>query len=854
MIPRRNPFLPCIALWILTFLWTSTLCWGQLNPFALPQAKLTAAISSSDTILNVDSTSRFPGAGQVAIGTEVLTYTSLTSTTISVSARAQSSTTAAAHDKGSVVTFFPAHAALLTAAIDDKATSMTVNATTSFPPGSGNIILIDQEMLAYTSITTTSFTGLTRAQQGTTAAAHSAGAVIVGRAVLSPTRTYVLPRLISTADGFSGVGLVNLSDGPANLVMNAVNSAGTALTVADANNAQVPVTKSITVGARQQFVGGMGELVGNFGDAKDFYVRMSTGNPLSLGVSPVGNVDPDVGLTRLELIPVVTRFDTHFVLPIALQGSNQFGAAVSLEIGVVGDLFPGQIDASFVNASGNVVQTSSLTPTSNQRLIKNLTDLFSNLKDQTIESGYIRLTSPFAFEAYENLMVGKENGFLNGIQSKDAATSINIPLAISVGPYKIRLILTDSTPAVSGQPPVGVVNALISAYNPDGTLFSGFGITNPKLVTFPVSGQYSQFLSDIFGLSSSQAFMGYLKIDVAAGSSTSGIFASALLLHTGRNQLTAVPGQINPNPTVTLTPALIDPVIMTAFSLVNPNSGTASAEVSLVRADGTVQGTQNLSIAGFGQALPVLSDLFPTAGFTFDSYVVIRSSLPIFGMLVYDSGTFLASGYPLGLPSTFLVSPNPLTVATPVSSSVPASASTHPLTVQIPTPAPMGGLKLNVTIQNSVIATLSANSILIPEGQTTGSVNVGGQISGATVVNVSAPGFDAAAVPVNVQNTTDFTVSRNVTLAPQNPILRSGGSQQFTLTYDTTNHPAVVWLVGGVQGGNNNVGTITQDGFYVAPLLLPSDQPLQLFISATSATTVFFGASTVITVLPPPAS
>jgi hypothetical protein len=847
---RRSIFL---VLFFLILTGPSTLLKAQLNPFSLPKATLTAGISSSDTSVSVDNAAIFPASGFVAIDTEVLAYSSRTATAFVISARAQASTTAASHASGAVVILFPASAGLLTGSIDAAATTFNINSTANFPAGSGSVI-IDQEIITYGGGTTTTLTSLSRGQQGTAAAAHNAGAVIIGRAASPQQQIYILPRLLSANDNFSGIALANLSDGPANIVLNAINSDGTNLTVIGDNSTTTQVTKSYTLGPRQQFVGNLFDLLGDVGGATDFYAQLSTGNPNTLGVVVVGDVDfGRGGLYRLDLAPFSLQPQTDSILPVALQGSSQYGAAVGLEIGIIAESFTTSIIADYVDANGNVVLSTTLTTAGNQRLVKGLSDIFPGLANLTVESGYVHLTSSTGFVAYENLLVGNENGYLESISRSDASTSVTIPLAISVGPYLTRLIITDGTAAVSGQTPSGVANVRITAYNPDGSLLAGAGIANPAVATFPVSGQYSSFVKDIFHLSSTQSFFGYLKIDLSAGSATSGITASALVLHTGRNQLTAVPGQLIPRTRLTLTPALFDLSITTALSLINPNSNNASVKIDITRGDGTVRASKTIYILGRGQAMPVLSTLFPNIAVASDGYVSITSTQPIFGMIVFDNGVFLASGYPVFVPDSLNVYPNPVTLATPNSSSVPASASTYPVIIEVPNPAPAGGLTVNLHLQNSVIASIPSSAVVIPEGQTSVTVPVSGYLSGATVLNVSAPGFTSMPVVVNVQNVTDFTQARNISISPRNITVYSGDTVQFSLTYDAVNQPAVTWAVGALASGVNSAGTITQTGLYSAPLLLPSDQPLTVQVNAINTNTTYFTASTLVTILPPPA-
>jgi hypothetical protein len=64
----------------------------------------------------------------------------------------------------------------LNGTINSSVTTIVANSTTGFP-AAGNII-IDSELISYTSVTATDFVGCTRGAFGTTAAAHTTGAII----------------------------------------------------------------------------------------------------------------------------------------------------------------------------------------------------------------------------------------------------------------------------------------------------------------------------------------------------------------------------------------------------------------------------------------------------------------------------------------------------------------------------------------------------------------------------------------------------------------------------------------------------------------------------------------------------
>ena len=64
-------------------------------------------------------------------------------------------------------------------------TTINVASTTGFPSTGTNFIQVGTEEISYTGITTTSFTGITRAVRGTTRAAHSTGATVTNHSAFS---------------------------------------------------------------------------------------------------------------------------------------------------------------------------------------------------------------------------------------------------------------------------------------------------------------------------------------------------------------------------------------------------------------------------------------------------------------------------------------------------------------------------------------------------------------------------------------------------------------------------------------------------------------------------------------------
>ena len=223
---------------------------------------LNGAINNSVTTITLDSTTDFETAGTVTIGSEQVTYTGKTSTTLTGCTRGANSTTAASHLDNVAVTRtkkwynitrssgaysataaenwsvtviggvllmtnkvdkpqywalasgVPATAQLMqdlndwpsTTLLDGAITStsstsnITVDSTASFPVS--GTFTVDSEDISYTGRTATTFTGISRAQNGTTGATHADNAtayVSVTCSVMKAFRSFLITLNVSKA-------------------------------------------------------------------------------------------------------------------------------------------------------------------------------------------------------------------------------------------------------------------------------------------------------------------------------------------------------------------------------------------------------------------------------------------------------------------------------------------------------------------------------------------------------------------------------------------------------------------------------------------------------------------------------
>ncbi len=96
----------------------------------------------------------------------------------------------------------------LTSAIDDVVTTVPVVGTTTFASATGTefYIIIDDEVISYTGVTATSFTGCTRGELGTVADSHDDASRVKNFVVLEDNPINIMLRILtSTGTGTNGV-------------------------------------------------------------------------------------------------------------------------------------------------------------------------------------------------------------------------------------------------------------------------------------------------------------------------------------------------------------------------------------------------------------------------------------------------------------------------------------------------------------------------------------------------------------------------------------------------------------------------------------------------------------------------
>ena len=97
--------------------------------------------------------------------------------------------------------------------------------------------------------------------------------------------------------------------------------------------------------------------------------------------------------------------------------------------------------------------------------------------------------------------------------------------------------------------------------------------------------------------------------------------------------------------------------------------------------------------------------------------------------------------------------------------------------------------------------------------------------------------------------TVDITIRVTVTSEDPAPAIVAGATAKFTASVDGTPNQGVTWFVDGVAGGNAQLGTITPDGLYTAPVHVRHPRTITIRAVSQEDGTIF--AEVRLTLAPP---
>jgi len=89
-------------------------------------------------------------------------------------------------------------------------------------------------------------------------------------------------------------------------------------------------------------------------------------------------------------------------------------------------------------------------------------------------------------------------------------------------------------------------------------------------------------------------------------------------------------------------------------------------------------------------------------------------------------------------------------------------------------------------------------------------------------------------------------------MVPTAPQVASGEKQQFVALLTGETNSWIYWTVSGAGCSGSACGSISQEGLYTAPSVIPN--PASVLVTATLATETGETASTTVTIVPPTGS
>ncbi len=592
---------------------------------------------------------------------------------------------------------------------------------------------------------------------------------------LTSATPLTLPLAVVTVGGFAGNVQLTATGLPAGLTANfapsTVAAPGTATLILTANS--LTPLGNFTVNVQ----GASGSLIRNL--------------PLALTIAAAPDLALTLGSSQLTAAPGGPVSTILQVDPVAKFSGTVTFAALGMPAG-----FTAAFSPSTVTTVGSTLVT--LSAPANAAL-----------------GSY-----PIILQATSGALVRSVNLTLNVI----ALPSLSVTLPATLEPGSSAVVQV----ALPSPAPLGGLDIALTNSNPAAASLSLTSLYVP-------AGQTSSTRARLTGLSAGAVTIAALSSGLGPGSASVQVGSTVGALKFVPSSLTLTPSSIQ-NLTLSLAPPAPPAGLLLSLSSSNPAAATVPATFAVpgnaasvaipiaALANGTAtltasgpnytQATAALTVASAtpsaltittstlptGQAGQLFSQLLSATGGT-KPYTWLLNSGTLPSGLTLNPATGLLSGVPLASASaalTFRVTDSSPTVQTAsvtlpltilatstVSKAIglPASLILNPgsdssLIIQLFTPAPTGGVLLNLTNGSPAIVSLNTTALFIPAGQSSSSkARVTGLTSGVAQITVSGDGYGAAAVNVQVGGSTGA-----LSLSPSTLALTAPSTQNLTLT------------------------------------------------------------------------
>ncbi|MBI1748201.1 MAG: phosphodiester glycosidase family protein [Acidobacteria bacterium] len=447
----------------------------------------------------------------------------------------------------------------------------------------------------------------------------------------------IIPHMSHEPSGYTGFALVNPTDQNAEVTLTAYDESGKVIQSAEVRN-----PSTLSVPARSQVSQLDSEFFGFEDPTPGWILAVSPHNDL-VGFFLFGNAQgefldgADLPTPRSEIVfPMIAQGD-HGVTEVSLINPNRDPADLKLRL---------------YDAKGQSLATQSFMLAAHERRRAIIPALFPSLSNFS-KAGHLRVSSTcpvtgFAVVRTINAAAARSAGpsDLIGFNARpltEGSRKLYFPYVVTGENFFARLNLVN----LSEKPQ----HVTLTAYRPDGTVYKGPGINNPRLLSIPAAGALRDSAQALFGFPSTTLTTGWLKAEADTGT-----MAGSL---TYGNNLTAslavVPGQSLPLQSATYPQVSNGAGYFTGLAVINPGEIEANIEVFSLRDDGSAVGIFRKQLKAHEGIARLLHEMVRDAQGQMQGYLFLKADQPVFssGVLGSRDGRVLVNVPPQPISQTY---------------------------------------------------------------------------------------------------------------------------------------------------------------------------------------------------------
>jgi len=422
----------------------------------------------------------------------------------------------------------------------------------------------------------------------------------------------------ASIDDYLGFALTNMDTNPATLIFTAIDDDGNIITGSDIVN---PVYDELAPGEQMGVLDF--EVFGNGLAASTSvgYIKVESTTTKIAGLYTIFDSDQDSNLTMLDGTNLAAEPMTTLIFPeveggnytkVNISNSNDENVNVMLEL---------------VGADGMVHSMVQKTIEANGALVADLFgEIFTGMKPAHTQ--YVRVRGTRGVQGFE--LLRKSTGDVAALVGQDAnggAVKLYSPQFAMGGIYRssVSIINLDSVGGIATVRFIGQ---------------NATQIGTTKVITLAPNGKAYVDDPDFFQeLNLDDFTQGYLEI-ASYGLRLTGsvVFGES----SGNTLSTALPLVSKLENSILFSHVASNDIYFTGYAIVNPNSTTATANLELHAADGSVVETTVLEIPAYHRETRLLTEYFPTAkGLDIRSgYVRITVDVPVAAYSIYGTSNF----------------------------------------------------------------------------------------------------------------------------------------------------------------------------------------------------------------------